>query len=384
MQAEGPEGGQAAAAGYARYTQGDAVGAYTVVGRAGAGRYGVVLRATRAGDGVEVAIKAPRHFKSAVTSIEDEVRLLQTLGASEHIVALVDDALVDAHGRCLAVLEWVDGGSVYDVLRTHRHADTHLPTPTLRRFTAQLLDGLAWIHDRGYSHADIKPDNLLVDAALARVKYCDLGHAERVDDDKGTVAQVPIVTTEYRSPEVLFERPPYTTAIDVWSLACTIFELAARYPLIDLSFEEDSDDDATSETEATEDEWVTDDEESGSGDDDKGSKKQDGSSSSSDDDEWEQDLLHLARFRALFGDKFVPKRVRQAERRWYNKKGELRGGKSFKLDSEPVLERLRDESGLDKADAKALDNLLSGAFHYQPAQRATCAAMRAHVWLRDV
>ena len=51
------------------------------------------------------------------------------------------------------------------------------------RIAGQIASGLAAIHDCGFVHRDIKPDNILLDRESlmeATVKIIDFGHAERV------------------------------------------------------------------------------------------------------------------------------------------------------------------------------------------------------------
>jgi serine/threonine-protein kinase PRP4 len=70
-------------------------------------------------------------------------------------------------------------------------------------------------------HADIKPDNILVNDAKTQVKLCDFGSASMIDNCDITEY---LQSRFYRAPEIALGIE-YDYAIDIWSLAATLFEL---------------------------------------------------------------------------------------------------------------------------------------------------------------
>lgn len=71
-------------------------------------------------------------------------------------------------------------------------------------YTAQLLVALKHLKNNKILHADIKPDNILVNEKFSRVKLCDFGSAMR----QGDVEVTPyLVSRFYRSPEVILGLP---------------------------------------------------------------------------------------------------------------------------------------------------------------------------------
>lgn len=91
----------------------------------------------------------------------------------------------------------------------------------VRSYMAQLLNGLAHMHERGWVHRDIKTANLLVTADNV-VKIADFGLAKRVEPGRATPR---VCTLWYRAPELLFQDPHASFPQDVWSAGCIFGEL---------------------------------------------------------------------------------------------------------------------------------------------------------------
>lgn len=68
----------------------------------------------------------------------------------------------------------------------------------------------------------MKPDNVLINEKFAVLKICDLGSAFDISENEVTSY---LVSRFYRAPEIILGCR-YDPAIDVWSAACTIFEIA--------------------------------------------------------------------------------------------------------------------------------------------------------------
>ncbi|XP_043277218.1 obscurin isoform X4 [Venturia canescens] len=111
------------------------------------------------------------------------------------------------------ILEKLQGADVLTYLAS-RHEYTENCVATI---ITQVLDGLQYLHWRGYCHLNIQPDNVVM-ASLrsAHVKIVDMGEARKVSK-LGT--EIPKVGhPEYRSPEVENEELCYPQT-DIWSVA---------------------------------------------------------------------------------------------------------------------------------------------------------------------
>ena len=203
-----------------------------VVGRGGMAevRVGHDIRTGRS-----VAIKALRS-----TSAEDPIlrsslrREAQMLGRVRHhaIVALLDSGhdgdgwgWAERHGGPYIVMEYVDGRSLRDLLRSGG------PTrETAIRLQLELLAALEASHRAGIVHRDIKPANVLV-TPTGDLKLVDFGIARASGDPTaaGTHIQEFLGTPAYFSPEQA--RGGTTDArSDLYSAGCLLFELLTGRP----------------------------------------------------------------------------------------------------------------------------------------------------------
>jgi serine/threonine protein kinase len=104
--------------------------------------------------------------------------------------------------------------------------------------SSQLASGLAFIHDKGIAHRDLKPRNGIcprLGRRLILVLYSSQNRAWKITDFGITVvatskqAQTTRYsrgTASYRAPELLQESPTYNNKVDIWALGCILVELA--------------------------------------------------------------------------------------------------------------------------------------------------------------
>jgi serine/threonine protein kinase len=208
-----------------RVDVGTVVGPYRLRRRLGEGAAGVVWLAAREDDGELVALKLLR----AAVAADDTARrrfAREARAAAEvhhpHLVPLLD-AGQDGELAWLAT-RYVDGRSLADRLA----ADGPLAVPAACTVVAEVADGLQALHERGLVHRDVKPANILLDAA-GRAALADFGLAKGAVYSALTRPGQVLGTLAYMAPE-LIRGEPATPASDVYALACVAFEALTGAP----------------------------------------------------------------------------------------------------------------------------------------------------------
>ena len=128
--------------------------------------------------------------------------------------------------REMLVMELIQGIELEDVVANRRPL-SRLPEDEARRIARQLLTAVAFLHEAGIAHLDIKPRNVLVDAA-GRSRLIDYGSSARFTagdggevSDQGDSLPLRNVAPERHEAEAGegFNGP----AADLFSVGCTIF-----------------------------------------------------------------------------------------------------------------------------------------------------------------
>jgi len=104
---------------------------------------------------------------------------------------------------------------------------------TVAQLGIQAAEALDHAHEQGIVHRDVKPANLLVDAA-GRLWVTDFGLAQVMSDTRMTMTGDLVGTLRYMSPEqALAKRALIDHRSDVYSLGATLYELLTLRPVFD-------------------------------------------------------------------------------------------------------------------------------------------------------
>jgi serine/threonine protein kinase len=199
-------------------------GPYLLVDAVGRGAFGTVFKAVHRFRGNWVAIKRvtiqKRRSEAQLTALMSEIDLLKHL-RHRNIVEYIDHGL--AGDALYIVMEYVEAGSLYAMVRKHGR----FPEPLVAAYMRQLLAGLQFLHSTGVIHRDIKGANILV-STDGTAKLADFGVSTKVTEI--TSGEEAFAGTPYWMAPEIITMSGATTACDIWSIGCTVIELLTGEP----------------------------------------------------------------------------------------------------------------------------------------------------------
>jgi serine/threonine protein kinase len=145
----------------------------------------------------------------------------------ENIVGFYD-FFVDQEGTASMVMEYIEGITLRDMIRT----SGPLPIALCVRLSSQCLAALEYLHRKGIVHRDISPDNIMTTAdedGTLHAKLIDLGIAKIAQMDEGLTRTGEFLgKLRYSSPEQLLggsSSKPIDGRSDLFSLGVVIYEM---------------------------------------------------------------------------------------------------------------------------------------------------------------
>jgi len=201
---------------------------YRIEDEIGSGGMATVFRARDLKHDRTVAIKVLKEELAQSVGAErflQEIRIVAKL-QHPHILSLLDSGEVD--GTLYHVMPFVEGES----LRKKLERESELPIPETLRILGEVADALAFAHQHGVVHRDIKPDNILMAGRHAVV--ADFGVSKAIDAAMGparvTTTGVAIGTPAYMAPEQAVGSGTVDHRADLYALGIVGYEMLTGHP----------------------------------------------------------------------------------------------------------------------------------------------------------
>ena len=230
------------------------LGDYHIVREIGRGGMGIVYEAEQVSFPRKVALKvlpvAPafearflarfqREARTALQLHHTNIVPVYAVGCEQgvHYYAM---QFIEGRGLDVVLKDWRAGG--VGPRRDHDPTMSQLPPGAhasgspefVAQIGLQVAEALDYAHQRGVVHRDVKPSNLLLDAA-GIVWITDFGLVKNLGEDDNLTRSGDVVgTARYMSPEqTLARRGPIDRRSDVYSLGVTLYELLTLQPAFD-------------------------------------------------------------------------------------------------------------------------------------------------------
>jgi serine/threonine protein kinase/tetratricopeptide (TPR) repeat protein len=203
------------------------IGPYRIVDVLGEGGMGIVFLAEHDA-GRRVALKVIRPGISSARALERFRGEADIAGGLDHpgIASIHESGMLDAGqgSQPFLAMELIEGQSI-----TRYAAERKLAVAERLELLAKICDAVHYAHQRGVIHRDLKPGNILVDAA-GQPKVLDFGVARATEDHRSTKHRTApgelIGTLPYMSPEQAGgETAEVDTRSDVYALGVVLYEL---------------------------------------------------------------------------------------------------------------------------------------------------------------
>jgi len=186
---------------------------------------------------VYLAEDLKHHRQVAVKVLDPD--LAQSLGAERflreietaaglthpHILPVHDSG--EADGFLFYVMPYVKGES----LRNRLIKEKQLPVEDAIRITREVADALAYAHEEGIIHRDVKPANIMLEAGHAVLADFGVAHAvAEAKDERITRTGTSLGTPAYMSPEQAAGERDLDGRSDQYALGCVLYEMLAGQP----------------------------------------------------------------------------------------------------------------------------------------------------------
>ncbi|MGD9685241.1 MAG: serine/threonine-protein kinase, partial [Candidatus Obscuribacterales bacterium] len=209
---------------------GKTIGAYRLVEPIGRGGMGFVFKARHEIMNRDVAIKL---LSPQVASDEIGIKRIRreatAMGSLQHPnIATIFDFGVSDDGQPFIVMEYIQGHTLKDLLKEKRRLTAERGLPIF----ARIADAMAFAHENGVIHRDLKPHNIMLTDTVEKdfVKVLDFGIAKSVNESvmltqKGEVLGSPI----YMSPEQCTGKS-IDQRSDIYALGAIMYEAITGRP----------------------------------------------------------------------------------------------------------------------------------------------------------
>ncbi|XP_067046314.1 uncharacterized protein [Acropora muricata] len=196
---------------------------YCIEEEVGRGRFGIVKKCVELDTATRFCAKFIKSRPSQKEEFKREISVMNSLHHSR-LIRLYD--AFEEPKQIILIMEYARGGDL-----SARMDGDSLPEFEAVKILKQVLEGIKFMHDSGFMHLDLKPQNVMFkNEGGSKIKLIDFTLTRKFDPDKET--RISFGTAEYVAPEIV-NYEPVTPSADMWAIGVmTYMMLSGESPFL--------------------------------------------------------------------------------------------------------------------------------------------------------
>jgi len=206
-------------------------GSYQLLRTIGEGEFGKVKLGVKLNTQSAVAIKLIKkrsvHNQNKLTKLCQEISILERVN---HPYIIKTYEVIENNDYIGIIMEYASGGELFEYILAHRYLEEY----ESKKFFAQLLSGINYLHKNHLVHRDLKLENLLLDS-IHNIVITDFGFATETHSDQNKLLTTSCGSPCYAAPELVVNDGYVGEAADIWSCGVILYAMLCGY----LPFDDD-------------------------------------------------------------------------------------------------------------------------------------------------